>query len=44
MNINIHIINLLKYGLGRISWVISDDAEIRAANKFVTDLESPQFL
>jgi hypothetical protein len=44
MNINIYIINLLKYGLGRISWVISNDAEARTANKFITDLKSSQFL
>jgi hypothetical protein len=34
----------MKYGLGRISWVISDDIEARAASGFVTGLESPQLL
>jgi hypothetical protein len=41
MDTDIHIIDLLKYGLERISWVISDDAEIRIASKFVTGLENP---
>jgi hypothetical protein len=44
MDINIYIINLLKYGLRRISWIISDDTEAKAANEFMTGLESPQFL
>jgi hypothetical protein len=44
MNTDTHIINLLKYDLGRISWVISDNAEAKAASGFMTDLESSQFL
>jgi hypothetical protein len=44
MDTDIHIINLLEYGLRRISWVISDNAEAKAASEFVTGLKSPQFL
>jgi hypothetical protein len=41
MNTDIHIIDLLEYGLGRISWVISNDIEVRTTSGFVTGLESP---
>jgi hypothetical protein len=41
MDTDIHIINLLEYDLGRISWIIFDGAEARAASEFMTDLESP---
>jgi hypothetical protein len=44
MNIDIYIIDLLKYNLKRINWVISDDAEAKTASKFVTGLENSQFL
>jgi hypothetical protein len=44
MDTDTHIIDLLEYDLGRISWVISNDVEARAASGFVTGLESPQFL
>jgi hypothetical protein len=44
MNIDIYIIDLLKYSLRRISWVISDDTKARAANEFMTGLKNPQFL
>jgi hypothetical protein len=44
MDTDTYIINLLEYGLRRISWVIFNDVEARAANKFITGLESSQFL
>jgi hypothetical protein len=34
----------MEYDLGRINWVISDNTEAKAANKFMTDLENPQLL